>query len=291
VAGILYIVATPIGNLEDITLRALRILREVDLVAAEDTRRTAKLLNHYEITTRITSYHEHNERRKLPALLARLAEGAQIALVSDAGTPGISDPGTRLVRAALEAGHRVQPVPGPSAVLAALVASGFPLEEFTFVGFPPSRPAERRRWLERLAREPRTWVLFETPHRIVGTLLDMLSVLGDRPICLARELTKVHEEIFRGSISLAIDRIKRPRGEYTLVVAPSQQPAEKEAVSGLNAGEAVTGSKTREQLLAELGRITDNMGDATRRDALRKIARRYGLKVNELYDLLTVRPH
>ncbi len=224
--GVLYIVATPIGNLEDITLRALRTLRGVDLIAAEDTRRTAKLLNRYQIATRLTSYHEHNERRKLPLLLEKLAGGARIALVSDAGTPGISDPGTRLVRAALEAGHQVQAIPGPSAVLAALVTSGLPLEEFTFVGYPPARPADRRRWLIRLAREPRTLVLFEAPHRVRKTLAEMLSVWGDRRISVARELTKIHEETFRGTISEALAHLAVPRGEFTLVVQGASEQVE-----------------------------------------------------------------
>lgn len=218
-AGLLYVVSTPIGNLEDVTLRALRVLREVDLIAAEDTRRTAKLLNHYGIRTPLTSYHQHNERRRLPVLAEKLKSGARIALVSDAGTPGISDPGVRLVRAALEAGATVQPVPGPSAVLAALVVSGFSTDEFSFVGYPPRRSSDRKGWLSRLASDPRTLILFEAPHRIQATLADILEVLGDRPIVLARELTKLHEEIHRGRVSDVIRQLGRPRGEYTIVLA------------------------------------------------------------------------
>src|SRR5262245_3112384 len=181
-AGILYVVATPIGNLEDVTLRALRVLRDVSLVAAEDTRRTFRLLQHYSISTPTTSLHEHNEAQKTPSLIRRLHDGESIALVSDAGTPGVSDPGTRLVAAAHAAGVRVEPVPGPSAAVAALSASGFGGDQFVFVGFPPARAQARRAWLTQLTAEPRPWVLYEAPHRIRDTLVDMLAILGDRQV-------------------------------------------------------------------------------------------------------------
>src|SRR5687768_15516451 len=189
-SGTLYVVATPIGNLEDVTLRALRVLREVSVIAAEDTRRTARLLQHYSISTRTTSLHEHNERAKAPALIARLQRGESIALVSDAGTPVVSDPGTQLVAAAHEAGIRVEPIPGASAALATLSASGIGTGEFIFAGFPPPRSVARKKWLSRFASERRPVILYEAPHRVLSTLADMLEVLGDRTVAMGRELTK-----------------------------------------------------------------------------------------------------
>ncbi len=217
--GTLYLVATPIGNLEDITARALRILGEVALVAAEDTRRTRKLLTHFGISKPLLSYFEHNKLARLDRALRALAEG-DVALVSDAGVPGLSDPGYELVRAALAAGHRVTPVPGPSAVLAALTASGLPTESFTFVGYLPRRAAERRRFLRSLRAEPRTLVMFEAPHRLMDALADLQTELGERPLTVARELTKLHEEIFRGTASEALEHFRQhpPRGEITLVL-------------------------------------------------------------------------
>ncbi len=218
--GTLYVVGTPIGNLEDITLRALRVLREVDLIAAEDTRRTAKLLRRYDIHTPLTSYHEHNRRRKLPVLIQALGEG-DVALVSDAGMPGISDPGYELVARAIGHGIRVVPVPGPSAVIAALVASGLPCEPFTYLGFLPRRRPDRRRLLREVASVPHTLVVFEAPHRLAESLADMAELLGDeRRVVVARELTKVHEEFWRGTLgeALAHVRVTPPRGELTLVV-------------------------------------------------------------------------
>ena len=193
--GTLFVVATPIGNLDDITARALRVLREVAVIAAEDTRRTAHLLARYAIPTPTTSFYEHNERKKTPSLVARLARGDDIALVSDAGTPTISDPGQRLVRAAKEAGFRVEPVPGPSALTAALAASGLPSTTFTFLGFPPTRLNDRNRWFETLRDAGRTVVFFEAPHRIRETLEQLRHFIGDRPISLCREMTKRHEEL------------------------------------------------------------------------------------------------
>src|SRR5215510_6899047 len=196
--GTLFIVAPPIGNLEDITVRALRVLREVALIAAEDTRRTAHLLARHAIATKTTSLHEHNEHQKTASLVERLRAGESIALVSDAGTPTVSDPGGELIAAAIAAGIRVEPIPGPSAILAALAASGLPHDSFTFLGFPPIKGKERRVWFERLKTVGRTVVFFEAPHRIARTLEELASKIGNRPIFLGRELTKSHEELVRG---------------------------------------------------------------------------------------------
>src|SRR5262252_206923 len=221
-AGCLYLVATPIGNLEDITLRALRILKEADQIACEDTRHTQKLLNHYNIAKPLVSYHEHNEMTRAPELVVAIEEGEQIALVSDAGMPLVSDPGFRLVTLALRHHIGVVPVPGPSALLAALSASGLPNEEFLFAGFLPARSGERRRALERLRIEDRTIIFYEAPHRIEETLADAREVLGDRPACLAREVTKLHEEFRRAPLSELIASLsdKPVRGEITLLVGP-----------------------------------------------------------------------
>lgn len=218
--GVLYLVATPIGNLEDVTLRALRVLREVDLIAAEDTRHVRKLLERYGIRQQVVSYHEHNEQARTPQLLAALRSGRSVALVSDAGTPVLSDPGYRLVRACVEASVPVVPVPGPSAVTAALVASGLPADRFLFLGFPPRRRTARRRFLEEVKDQRATLVLFESPRRLADCLQDLLEVLGDRRVAVCRELTKVHEEVRRGTASELVRwaRGEQVRGEVTLVV-------------------------------------------------------------------------
>jgi len=213
----LYVVATPIGNLEDISLRALRTLREVKLIAAEDTRKTKRLLNVYKIATSVTSYHEHNKNIKLNYILKRLEEG-DVALVSEAGTPGISDPGYELVVAAREKGIPVVAIPGPSAIITALVVSGLPADRFTYIGFLPRRSGERQRAIESVADEVGTVIAFEVPHRLQGTLNDLLLILGNRRIAICRQLTKLHEEIFRGTISQAQGHFKNPKGEFTLVV-------------------------------------------------------------------------
>jgi 16S rRNA (cytidine1402-2'-O)-methyltransferase len=225
--GTLYLVATPIGNLEDITARALRILREVGLIAAEDTRHTRQLLARFDLHTPLTSYYEHNKLSKLDEILAALAAG-DVALVSDAGTPGLSDPGYELVRAALDAGHRVAPIPGASAVTAALVASGLPTDSFIYLGFLPRKDSERRRLLASVAREARTLVAFEAPHRLLDALSDIESMLGDRPLAVARELTKLHEEIFRGRASEARQHFaqKEILGEITLVIGGTGEAAQ-----------------------------------------------------------------
>lgn len=219
-AGILYVVATPIGNLEDITLRALRVLKEVDVIAAEDTRHTRHLLDHYGITTPLTSYHEHNERAKTQTLVDRLGRGERIALVSDAGTPAISDPGYRLVLAAVAAGIPVTPIPGPSTVAAVVSASGLPSDRFVFEGFLPSAKQERRNRLALLREEPRTLVFYEAPHRLKECLRDILDILGAREMVLAREVTKLHEEFCHGSVDELLAGLDAgaPRGEIALVV-------------------------------------------------------------------------
>ena len=222
-AGVLYIVATPIGNLEDITLRALRVLKEADLIAAEDTRHTQKILSHYDIHTSLTSYHEHNERTKAPALVERLLRGQSIALVSDAGTPAISDPGYRLVVAAVAAGVQVTPIPGPAALLAALSAAALPTDRFVFEGFLPEKKKERRERLLALRDERRTLVLYEAPHRLKDTLDDIHHTLGDRELVIAREVTKLHEEFLRGPVSDLIRQVSERdiKGEATIIVRGS----------------------------------------------------------------------
>ena len=220
-AGTLYIVSTPIGNLEDITHRAVRVLAEVDLIACEDTRHTRKLLNHYGIKTKTVSYHEHNERERAAKLLKLIQSGSDVAIVSDAGTPGISDPGFRLARLAIESGVRVVPVPGPSALIAALVASGMPTDEFFFGGFLPARSGARRTRLMELRSLPATLVFYDGPHRIAATLKDAHEILGEREAVVARELTKMHEELARGRLSELAARFsssENARGEIVLII-------------------------------------------------------------------------
>src|SRR5438105_267540 len=220
-SGTLYVVATPIGNLEDITLRALRVLREVDVIAAEDTRRTARLLSHHAITSRTISFHEHNTRSRLPQLLSRLETGESVAIVTDAGTPGVSDPGLELVQAAIERGIPVDPIPGASAPLTALIASGFPMIPFTVFGFVPSRAKARTEWLQAVAKTEHTCSFFEAPHRIQSTLREAWSLFGERPIIVGRELTKVHQEFLRGTAGEVVERLSKPRGEFTVIVGPA----------------------------------------------------------------------
>jgi 16S rRNA (cytidine1402-2'-O)-methyltransferase len=271
-SGILYVVATPIGNMEDLTLRALRILREVGLVACEDTRRTGALLRAHGIATATTSYYEHNERWKGERILAALRSGRSVALVSDAGTPGISDPGFRLVREARALGLPVLPVPGPSAALAALSVSGLPTDRFLFVGFLPPREKARRRALEELAATPSTLVFYESPVRITRTLATMAEVLGDRDAFLCREATKVHEEYVRGRL-LQIAEIlaarESVRGEIVLVVAAALEapPAGKEEVFALYS-----------HLVAD--------GRTTRRQAVKEVASRLRVPAREVYRLV-----
>jgi 16S rRNA (cytidine1402-2'-O)-methyltransferase len=217
--GTLYIVPTPIGNLDDITLRAVKVLREVSLIAAEDTRRAAILLTHFDLHTPVTSYFEHNKLSKLDRILQGLEQG-DVALISEAGTPGLSDPGYELIRAAIARGHHIVPLPGATAAIPALVASGLPTDSFVFVGFLSRKASDRKRALEAVKSERRTLLFYEAPHRIRDTLEDMLAVFGNRSICAARELTKIHEEIWRGSIAEAVRRFgAEALGEFVLVVA------------------------------------------------------------------------
>jgi 16S rRNA (cytidine1402-2'-O)-methyltransferase len=222
----LYVVSTPIGNLEDVSLRALRVLRSVKLIAAEDTRKTRRLLNAYDIKTPSTSYHEHNKYAKLDYLLGFLGETGDIALVSDAGTPGISDPGHELIVAAEKIGISIVPVPGPSVVVTALAVSALPTDRFMFLGFLPRTSKTRQNVLKEIAAYDGTLVLFEAPHRIRDMLADVLLVLGDRKVAVCRELTKLHEEVFRGNISGALARFVEPRGEFTVVIEGSSEKRE-----------------------------------------------------------------
>lgn len=272
--GTLYVVATPIGNLEDVTLRALRVMREVSLIAAEDTRRTARLLQHYSISTRTTSLHEHNERSKTPSLIARLVAGESIALVSDAGTPVVSDPGSHLVAAAHAAGIKVEPIPGPSAVLATFSASGLTGPGFVFAGFPPNRSHARQVWLANLANEHRILIFYEAPHRIRATLEDMLMTLGDRVVALGRELTKVHEQLVVRPISTHLEELTEERGEFTLVVAGARVVA--------TGGQEVPDPQ---QMAAEFGELT-NIGAVGRREAIRTLAAKYSISSRNVFSLL-----
>jgi len=219
-SGILYICGTPIGNLEDITLRSLKILKEVNLIAAEDTRHTLKLLNHYQINTKVTSYYEYNKFKKAPYLVEILKNGQDIALVSDAGMPGISDPGYVLIDLALKNNIKIIPVPGVSALITALVVSGLPTDKFVFEGFLPRKIKERKRYFKSIENEERTIIFYETPHRLKKALKDMLEILGDRKVVIARELTKLYEEIIRGKLSQVLTEIstKEVKGEITLIV-------------------------------------------------------------------------
>ena len=266
----LYVVSTPIGNLEDITLRALSTLKAVGLIAAEDTRRTSILLRHFGITTPTTSLHEHNEHQKLPQLLQKLAEGQDIALVSDAGTPLVADPGQRLVAAAIKKRVRVIPIPGASSVLSALAVSGLPADTFVFAGFAPARSNERKLWLQGFADEQRPIVIFETPHRIQRTLADMPAILGDRPITIARELTKIHEEIITTTIYKVNDLNIRAKGEFTLVIGQSPPPDRSTAI--------VDDAK----VAAFFYHLTNDDGVA-RRVALKQTALRFGLSTKDIY--------
>jgi 16S rRNA (cytidine1402-2'-O)-methyltransferase len=269
--GTLFLVATPIGNLEDITARALRVLGEVALIAAEDTRRTSHLLARYAITTPTTSLHEHNEVQKSPSLIARLQAGDSIALVSDAGTPLMSDPGQHLVQGAIEAGIRVEPIPGPSAIVAAVSASGFPAKPFTFLGFPPPRGKDRKEWLSALASASMTAVFFESPHRIRQTLEEILAQIGDLPVVICRELTKVHEELVRGQISSALKATSLETGELTVVVDMGRKPKDDLYILA-----------TDQEVADAIGRLTETL-EISKRQAIQHVARKYGRRPNDVY--------
>lgn len=279
--GTLYVVGTPIGNMEDLTPRAIATLGGCRLIAAEDTRKTRPLMTRHGLAGRLVSYHKFNEARRAPELLAALASGDSVALVTDAGTPGLSDPGSLLVGQARAAGHRVVPIPGPSAVTALLSVSGFPPGPFTFIGFLPPRRAARRTALERLRDEPRPLLFFEAPHRVLGMLDDLRTVLGDRALCLGREMTKVHEEFLSGTIESVRDRLAAGpvKGEISLLVGGAPER------SGQESGRL---SEPPEKPGEAVLRLLNSGWD--RKDALRQVAKERGLSRRQVYnDLLRVR--
>ena len=273
-SGSLYVVATPIGNLEDISFRALRVLREVSLIAAEDTRRTAKLLQHYSILTPTTSFHTHNEKRKQALLLNKLNNDQAIALVSDAGTPTISDPGALIVAAATEAGIRVEVIPGPSAVITAISASDLLNGAFTFVGFSPSRLKDRIPWLNELKNDERAIVFFESPHRIRTTLEQMQHIMSDRDIVIAREMTKVHEELVKGPINEVLKSLgSKVKGEITVVIQPRNRSSKKKS------------APTTGKIWKEFLHLTEQLG-LGKRAAISRIAKSYDMKSREIYSAI-----
>ncbi len=266
--GTLYLVATPIGNLEDVTLRALRVLKEVDLIAAEDTRTARKLLSRYDIHTPLVSYNDRNKKLRTPPLLERITQG-EVALVSEAGMPAISDPGQDLVRAAYEAGAEVIPIPGPSAITTALAMSGLSIRTFTYLGFLPRQSTARRRLLESFAGRPETIVAFESPHRLREALADIEKALGQRDIAVCRELTKVYEEVFRGTVSEAARHFSEPRGEFTLVIAGTVARAPAEGVP--------------EEMTGEMRQLREAGVGA--QEAVARLSARYGLPRRQVYRL------
>ncbi|NVM57582.1 MAG: 16S rRNA (cytidine(1402)-2'-O)-methyltransferase [Desulfobacterales bacterium] len=268
--GTLYVVATPIGHMEDITLRAIRTLKEAGLIAAEDTRQTRKLLTRYEVSTPLVSYHDHNKEKRTPELLGKLKAGTSIALVTDAGTPSISDPGHYLVREAIREAVPVVPIPGVSAMIAALSVSGLPTDTFVFIGFVPRKASKRKELLDQLKREPRTLIFYESPKRLLGLMQEILKVMGDRKAVIARELTKLHEEIFRGPLGAMVEEIStRPplKGECTLLVAGREEGREID----------------RESLLNHLRRLRDEK-DRSLSDLTKQIAREYGVSKKVVYE-------
>lgn len=232
--GELYIVATPIGNLEDITLRAIRILKEVDIIAAEDTRHTLKLLNHLEIVKPLISYHRHNEEIKTEELINKLLEGKNIALVSDAGTPVISDPGGEIVKKAIENNIKVIPVPGPCALITALIASGIDAKEFTFIGFLPMNKKNRKEKLAEIEQENKTTILYEAPHKLITTLQDLKDIVQNRKIVLAKELTKIHETYIKGTVTELLEIVKEPKGEYVIIIEGTEKTQNEIQIEMLN---------------------------------------------------------
>ena len=272
-AGTLYVVGTPIGNLEDITLRALRVLREVALIAAEDTRTAGKLLTRYDISTPLISYFEHNKLARQGRVLAALEMG-DVALISEAGMPGISDPGYELIRATLSAGASVVPIPGPSATLTALVVSGLPTDRFLYLGFLPRRRAERRRLLQSVVTEPGTLLVFEAPHRLRAALDDLLDTLGDRPLAVCRELTKLHEEVWRGTTAEAVAHFaeQRPRGEFTLVIG------------GAGRGEGAARWDVARVQAAVASLVADGV---PRPAAIRSVGKLAGWRKSDVYELIS----
>src|SRR3984885_8629776 len=277
----LYLVATPIGNLEDITLRALRVLKQADLIACEDTRHTQKLLNHYAITTRTISYHEHNEATRAAELVKQLREGATVALVTDAGMPGISDPGFRLISLAIEKDVPVVTIPGASAFLTALVASGLPTDSFHFNGFLPAKRGDRRTTLEAIKTSSRTQVFYEAPHRIIDSLKDIVEVLGAaRHVVIAREVTKVHEEFLRGPASVVLEKLTARdavKGEITLLIGKPQ-----EIEAGISPGHVATGALAGPSLRQRVQQIMSE-DKVDEKSALKKVAKERGISKSEAY--------
>jgi 16S rRNA (cytidine1402-2'-O)-methyltransferase len=272
---VLYVVATPIGNLEDITLRALKVLKRVELVAAEDTRRTGILLRHFGVETAVLSVHEHNERARIDRLVSHLAKGESLALVTDAGTPGISDPGAALVAAVRAAGFRIEPIPGASAVIAAISASGIASHGFTFLGFPPIRSKDRKNWFEDLvsASRDRLVVFFEAPHKIQRTLQE-LDLLVKRPIMVARELTKIHEEFVEGAATDLADRFEEPHGEFTVLVPP----ADSAEISQISVSD--------DDVVDLFGQITKSGEAGSKRAVARLVGERLGMTAKQVYAII-----
>ena len=272
-AGTLFVVATPIGNLEDITLRALKILKTVELVAAEDTRRTGNLLRHFGIDVPIVSVHEHNEQARVQKIAGRLAKGESVALVTDAGTPGVSDPGAALVAAIREAGFRIEPIPGASAVAAAISAAGINTDGFTFLGFPPIRAKDRKGWFSSLieASKERAVVFFEAPHKLRKTLEDLVNLV-DRPIFVGRELTKLHEELIWATPNDLLTRFENPHGEFTLIVPPGTTPKTEEQ------------TPTDEEIAVLVGHITETQHPKSLKEASRLAGERLGMSAKHVYE-------
>lgn len=271
--GILYIVATPIGNLDDITLRAIKTLKEADIIAAEDTRHTLKLLNHLEISKPLISYYKQNEKVKTEILMEKLMLGKNIALVSDAGTPVISDPGEEVVKVAIKNNIKVVPVPGPCALITALIASGMSAKEFSFIGFLPVNKKEKDEILEEISAETKTLIFYEAPHKLISTLNEMQNILGDRTICLARELTKIHEEFLIGTISELLEKTEDPKGEYVIVVEGSKISKKEIETNKLN-----------DMSIENHYKYYENLG-YEKKEIIKKIAKDRNVNKNEIYKL------
>lgn len=274
-SGILYIVATPIGNLDDITLRAIKTLEEADIIAAEDTRHTLKLLNHLGISKPLISYYKQNEKVKTDILIEKLMMGKNIALVSDAGTPVISDPGEEVVKVAIENNIKVVPIPGSCALITALIASGMSAKGFSFIGFLPVNKKEKDEILKEISEDTKTLIFYEAPHKLISTLNEMQNILGDRTICLARELTKIHEEFLRGTISELLEKIQEPKGEYVIIVEGSKISKKEIETNKLN-----------EMSIQEHYKYYENLG-YEKKEIIKKVAKDRNVNKNEVYKLFT----
>lgn len=274
-SGILYIVATPIGNLDDITLRAIKTLEEADIIAAEDTRHTLKLLNHLGISKPLISYYKQNEKVKTDILIEKLMMGKNIALVSDAGTPVISDPGEEVVKVAIENNIKVVPIPGSCALITALIASGMSAKGFSFIGFLPVNKKEKDEILKEISEDTKTLIFYEAPHKLISTLNEMQNILGDRTICLARELTKIHEEFLRGTISELLEKIQEPKGEYVIIVEGSKISKKEIETNKLN-----------EMSIEEHYKYYENLG-YEKKEIIKKVAKDRNVNKNEVYKLFT----